>query len=90
MSNNLLTVAYIGAIALFIISVWGLSKPETAPRGNIYGIIGMIIAVVATALSHEVTGYVPLIVAIIIGGNYWRDRRRQSSYDWIASNGRTV
>ena len=68
MSNNLLTVAYIGAIALFIISVWGLSKPETAPRGNIYGIIGMIIAVVATALSHEVTGYVPLIVAIIIGG----------------------
>ena len=68
MSDNLLTVAYIGAIALFIISVWGLSKPETAPRGNIYGIIGMIIAVVATALSHEVTGYGPLIVAIIIGG----------------------
>ncbi|MDJ0714995.1 MAG: NAD(P)(+) transhydrogenase (Re/Si-specific) subunit beta [Prochloraceae cyanobacterium] len=67
MPNNVLTVAYIGAIALFIISVGGLSNQETARRGNIYGIIGMLLAVVATALNPEVAGYPIIIVAITIG-----------------------
>jgi len=67
MSNNLLTVAYIVASALFILSLGGLSNQESAPRGNVYGIIGMLIAFVATALSLEVNTYGILGSAIIPG-----------------------
>jgi NAD(P) transhydrogenase subunit beta len=67
MSNNLLTVAYIAASALFILSLGGLADQETARRGNLYGIIGMLIAVVATALSGSVTGYATLAAAVLPG-----------------------
>ena len=67
MSNNLLTVAYIAASALFILSLGGLSNQETARKGNIYGIVGMLIAFIATALSSEVTGY-GMLVAVILPG----------------------
>jgi NAD(P) transhydrogenase subunit beta len=72
MSNNLLTVAYIAASILFILSLGGLSNPETARRGNLYGIAGMVVALGATALSDQVQGYGVLIAAmapaIWIGG----------------------
>lgn len=67
MSSSLLTVAYIAASALFILSLGGLSHQETARKGNIYGIVGMAIAFIATALSSQVTGYVPLVSAIVPG-----------------------
>ena len=67
MSNNLLTVAYIAASALFIFSLGGLSNQETARKGNVYGIIGMAIAFIATALSSQVTGY-GLLGATILPG----------------------
>ncbi len=67
LTNNLLTVAYIVASALFILSLSGLSNPETARRGNIYGIIGMLIACLATAFSAQVSGYGILAVTIIPG-----------------------
>jgi H+-translocating NAD(P) transhydrogenase subunit beta len=67
MSNNLLTVAYIVASAFFILSLSGLSNPETSRRGNIFGIIGMTIAFVATALSSHVTNY-GLLLAVIVPG----------------------
>ena len=67
MSDSLVTAAYIAASALFILSLGGLSHQETARRGNWYGIIGMIIALVATAASQEVTGYGMLAAAIIPG-----------------------
>ncbi len=68
-SNNLLTVAYIVASAFFILSLSGLSNPETSRRGNLFGIIGMIIAVVAVALSNEVTGtgYGVLVATLVVG-----------------------
>lgn len=65
MTSNLITVAYIAASALFILSLAGLSNQETAGRGNIYGIAGMAIAFLATALSADVTNYTTLITAII-------------------------
>ena len=72
MSNNLLTVAYIAASILFILSLGGLSNQETAKRGNLYGIAGMAIAIGATALSPAVTGYGVLLSsvlpAVLIGG----------------------
>jgi NAD(P) transhydrogenase subunit beta len=55
MSAGVVTVAYIGAIILFIMSLGGLSNPETARRGNSYGIIGMTVAVLATVLGPRVT-----------------------------------
>jgi NAD(P) transhydrogenase subunit beta len=67
MSNSLLTVAYIAASVLFILSLGGLSNQESARRGNLYGIIGKVIALVATALSPEITGYKMLAVAIVPG-----------------------
>lgn len=66
-SNNLLTVAYIVASAFFILSLGGLANPESARRGNLFGIIGMSIAFVATALSPQVTNY-GLLLAVIIPG----------------------
>jgi NAD(P) transhydrogenase subunit beta len=68
MSEGLVTVSYIGATILFILSLGGLSNPETARRGNLYGIAGMTIAILATLLGPKVTSYVPIIVAMAIGG----------------------
>jgi H+-translocating NAD(P) transhydrogenase subunit beta len=67
MSNNLVAVAYIAASALFILSLGGLSNQETARQGNLFGIVGMAIAFIATALSAQVNGYGVLIGAIVPG-----------------------
>lgn len=68
MSMGAISAAYIAAAILFILSLAGLSKQETAKRGNWYGIIGMTIAVIATILDQNVTNYVWLIIACLIGG----------------------
>ncbi|MCI0400858.1 MAG: Re/Si-specific NAD(P)(+) transhydrogenase subunit beta [Gammaproteobacteria bacterium] len=68
MSAGLVTVSYIGATILFVLALGGLSHQETSRRGNLYGIIGMTIAVLATVLSAAVTSYSILIIAMLIGG----------------------
>jgi NAD(P) transhydrogenase subunit beta len=68
MSEGLVTVCYIGATILFVLSLGGLSHPETARRGNLYGIIGMGIAILATLLGPKVTTFVPIILAMLVGG----------------------
>ncbi|MFZ2403564.1 MAG: Re/Si-specific NAD(P)(+) transhydrogenase subunit beta, partial [Methylobacter sp.] len=68
MSHSLVTMSYIVATILFIFSLSGLSNQETARRGNYYGMLGMAIAIIATALSASVTSYSILIVALLIGG----------------------
>jgi len=69
MSATLSTVAYIGATILFILSLGGLSNPETSRRGNLYGMIGMTIAVLATMLGPQVTkgGYAWILAALLVG-----------------------
>ena len=52
---ELATVSYIGATILFILSLGGLSNQETALRGNLYGMIGMALAVLATVFGPQVT-----------------------------------
>ena len=79
MSSSIVTVAYIGATILFILSLGGLSNPETAKRGNWYGITGMAIAVIATVFGWRVfgngeipivvgAGFVFILLAMVIGG----------------------
>ncbi len=71
MSGNLATVSYIGATILFILSLGGLSNPETSRRGNLYGIIGMSLAVLATVFGPRVSmAGIPWIVgAMVVGGS---------------------
>ena len=68
MSQGLVTMAYIAASMLFIFSLGGLSHQEKARRGNVYGMIGMAIAMLATVMSDAVNSYVILIIAVLIGG----------------------
>src|SRR5512143_546068 len=70
MSDSLTTVAYIGASILFILSLGGLSNPETSRRGNLFGIIGMTIAVLATVFGPRVTtaGLPWIVGSLAVGG----------------------
>ena len=69
LTEGLVTVSYLAATILFILSLGGLSNPETARRGNFYGFLGMSIAILATVTGPHVTqpGYLPLTIAIVIG-----------------------
>ncbi len=69
LSIGISTVAYIGATILFILCLGGLSNQESARRGNMYGVLGMIIAVLATVFGARVSeaGY-PLIFGSMIVG----------------------
>ena len=71
MSTSLATVSYIGATILFILSLGGLSNQETARRGNLFGMIGMAVAVLATVFGPQVTGagYAWIVGAMVIGGS---------------------
>jgi H+-translocating NAD(P) transhydrogenase subunit beta len=71
MTASLATVSYIGSTILFILSLGGLANPETARRGNLLGIIGMTIAVLATVLGPRVTpaGYAWIVGALVVGGS---------------------
>ena len=70
MSSSLVTMAYIAATILFILSLGGLSNPETSRRGNLYGIVGMTIAVLATVFGPRVTaaGFPWIIGSLAVGG----------------------
>jgi H+-translocating NAD(P) transhydrogenase subunit beta len=70
MSASLATVSYIGATILFILSLGGLSNQETARRGNLYGMVGMALAVLATVFGPQVTsaGLPWIIIAMVVGG----------------------
>ena len=66
--KGLVTCAYLGATILFILALGGLSDQEKARRGNLFGIIGMIIAVLVTLLTQITSNVVVLIVGLGIGG----------------------
>ena len=69
MSPGLVTVSYIGAMVLFILTLGGLSHQESAGKGNLYGMLGMTIAVLATVFGPEVDrNFYLIIIAMLIGG----------------------
>ena len=69
MPSGVLTASYIAASILFILSLGGLSHQEKARRGNVYGIVGMAIAIVATIASDQVSNFTLLIIMMLIGGS---------------------
>lgn len=68
MSEGLVQAAYILAALLFIMSLAGLSKHETAKAGCWFGIVGMTIALIATIFGPHSEGTFWIIIAMIIGG----------------------
>jgi NAD(P) transhydrogenase subunit beta len=71
MNANLTAVLYLVAGVLFILALRGLSSPETSRRGNLFGMIGMAIAIVTTLASHPPAGFgawVLVILGLTIGG----------------------
>ncbi|RYJ00946.1 MAG: NAD(P) transhydrogenase subunit beta, partial [Actinomycetales bacterium] len=79
-ASSIATAAYIVASLLFILSLAGLSKHETAKNGVVFGISGMVIALLATinlaVQNAEAVAIVLLLVALAIGGaiGIWRAR----------------
>ena len=65
MSAGIITSAYIVASVLFILSLGGLSHQESARRGNLFGILGMAIAIVATIYNPKVGNYALVILSLI-------------------------
>lgn len=68
MINDLTTLAYLIASVCFIMSLRGLSSAQTAQGGNLYGIVGMVIAVATTLFSPQVFDLNLIIIALLIGG----------------------
>jgi len=68
MSTSFLSVTYLVAGVLFILSLAGLASQETARRGNVFGIVGMVIAVLATLIHPAVEGYALVMGAVVVGG----------------------
>jgi len=69
MTQGLINAAYIGASILFILALGGLSKQETARRGNLFGIIGMGLALFVTVIGLITSNYPLLIGALALGGS---------------------
>ncbi len=67
MSANLSAIAYLVASILFIMALRGLSSPETARNGNIFGVSGMVIAIATTLASPGVLSYELILVGMTIG-----------------------
>ncbi len=71
MSANLLAIFYLISGVLFILALRGLSSPETSRQGNLFGIIGMAIAIGVTIISigNFSTGFIILLIFLVIGGS---------------------
>ena len=69
-SANLSAIFYLISGVLFILALRGLSSPETSRQGNLFGVIGMIIAIVVTFLSigNFSTGFIYVLIFLLIGG----------------------
>ncbi|EBA00487.1 Re/Si-specific NAD(P)(+) transhydrogenase subunit beta [Marinobacter sp. ELB17] len=69
MSSGLVSVAYVVASVLFILSLGGLSHQESSRRGNLYGVAGILIALVATVASVSDSGLVAIVIAVLAGAS---------------------
>ena len=68
MSDSLAALLYLVASVSFIMALRGLSSPETARAGNIYGIAGMAIAILTTLATPQIVSFWLIIIGLLIGG----------------------
>ena len=69
MNASIAALAYLASGVLFILSLRGLSSPETSRRGNLFGMVGMALAIGVTLLTLGATGALdPVTLALIAGG----------------------
>ena len=68
MSANLTALLYLAASICFIMALRGLSSPVTSRAGNIYGIVGMVVAIVTTVMQPGVVSYSWIVAGIVVGG----------------------
>ena len=69
MSENLSAICYLISSVFFIMALKGLSSPETARRGNLFGVLGMILAVLTLVYQPNTANFAPVIICILIGGS---------------------
>ena len=69
MGASMSGTAYLIASVLFILALRGLSSPESARTGNLFGVAGMVVAVLATLADPGVLSFGMIILAILIGGS---------------------
>jgi len=67
-SENIAAFFYLVASVFFILALRGLSSPQTARAGNLYGIFGMVIAVVTTLLTPHIVSFWLIVAGILVGG----------------------
>jgi NAD(P) transhydrogenase subunit beta len=66
--NPWVAIAYLAAGVLFILALRGLSSPSSSRAGNRYGMLGMLIAVVTTLITHDIANIAEIGIAIFLGG----------------------
>jgi len=69
MSANMVAIAYLAAAVLFILALKGLSSPVSARRGNLFGMLGMTLAVGVTLTLAGTHNYLWVFLAVLIGGS---------------------
>ena len=71
MAANLSAIFYLFSGVLFILALRGLSSPETSRRGNLFGILGMVIAITVTFLSvgNFSVGFIYVLIILLVGGS---------------------
>lgn len=69
MSTSFSSFLYLISAVCFIMALQGLSSAKTSRKGNMYGIIGMTIAILTTILSPAVASYSYILIGLIVGGS---------------------
>jgi NAD(P) transhydrogenase subunit beta len=68
MGISLINIVYLVASVCFILGLKGLASPRTAPRGNMIGAFGMLLAIVATLLDQHIVTFQLIIIGLVVGG----------------------
>ncbi|MDC0158388.1 NAD(P)(+) transhydrogenase (Re/Si-specific) subunit beta [Rhodospirillaceae bacterium] len=68
MTENIASLFYLLSSGCFVLAIRGLSAPETANRGNLFGILGMVLAVATTLAMPIILSYELIIIGILLGG----------------------
>jgi NAD(P) transhydrogenase subunit beta len=68
MTENIASLFYLLSSVCFVLAIRGLSAPDTANRGNLFGILGMVLAVATTLAMPIILSYELIIIGILLGG----------------------